>query len=529
MAYLWALSNGQIVEAEYDRATDSLDNEQVGNELLNAFRLFGHTAICTPVSEEMNEVYKVVLDGAEDTPVYVCAKGTTPGGRANLNDEQRIQQKSKYINYAFQQAQQNRPAVLLGVYKRDGQVVFCAWALKASTAAAPETTVSKQIKITTIAEAMRCGFVQQDKGGGEFACAFRPEFIFFYLNNFRWFHERPVEELPLNGTPLPDAAPVPPENRIGDNILLYGVPGCGKSHAIRTGYCDDERYMERVVFHPDYTYSDFVGQIMPANVDGHISYPFVPGPFTRILKKAEGDREHDYFLVIEEINRGNAPAIFGEVFQLLDRRNGISEYGITNADIANEVYHDPRAMVRIPANLFILATMNTADQNVFTLDTAFKRRWTMKCIRNDLGACEYADAPVCGTNITWRVFAKTINDLIIDLGQGRLSSEDKRLGAYFVRESDLADPAAFAEKVLMYLWNDAFKYDQARVFRAEYRTLEDLIEGFVAVKFGVFQDTAGFPPPAPEPVIATEPATPATAPETPAPASATPEPQGGEA
>lgn len=489
MAYLWAMANGEILEAEYNRTTDSLNNEQVRNELLNAFQQFGHTATCEPVSDEMGEVYSVVLDGAVDAPIYVCAKGTTPGGRSNLNDEQRIQQKSKYINYAFRMSQQDKPAILLGVYKREGQVVFCAWALKASTAS-PETPISKQIKINSIAEAMKCGFVQQDKGSGEFACAFRREFMFFYLNNYKWFHGRPAAELTENGTQLPNATPA--GNRIGENVLLYGVPGCGKSYTIKTQYCDDEQYMERVVFHPDYTYSDFVGQIMPTNVDGHISYPFIPGPFTRILRKAESDHDHEYFLVIEEINRGNAPAIFGEVFQLLDRRNGVSEYGISNADIAREVYDDPEAMVRIPANLFILATMNTADQNVFTLDTAFKRRWAMKSIRNDIGGCEYGGTLICGSTISWRMFAETINALIIDLGQGSLSSEDNRLGAYFVREEELNSPTAFAEKVLMYLWNDAFKYDHSRVFKPEYKTLEDLIDGFMTIQFGVFQDNIGF-------------------------------------
>ena len=126
----------------------------------------------------------------------------------------------------------------------------------------------------------------------------------------------------------------------------------------------------------------------------------------------------------------------------------------------------------------------------------------MKCIRNDIAGCEYADVPVCGSDITWRVFAETINDLIIELGQGSLSSEDHRLGAYFVRADELADPAAFAEKVLMYLWNDAFKYDHSRVFNAKYRTLEDLVDGFMNVRFGVFLDTVRFSRPEPEAVPA---------------------------
>lgn len=276
------------------------------------------------------------------------------------------------------------------------------------------------------------------------------------------------------------------------NVLLYGVPGCGKSHTIKTQYCDDESRMERVVFHPDYSHSDFVGQIMPSSVGGHISYPFVPGPFTRILKKAVDTPEKRFYLVIEEINRGNAPAIFGEVFQLLDRKNGESEYGISNSDIAKAVYGDEGHMVKIPANLFILATMNTADQNVFTLDTAFKRRWAMHCIENNFDNCEYRDLTICDSRITWKSFAETINAIIIDCGENSLSSEDKRLGAYFVNKSELQDSTLFSEKVLMYLWNDALKYDRDKLFKSEYRTLEQLLAGFASSKFDVFLDTVEF-------------------------------------
>lgn len=489
MRYLWATSSGEIIEAQYNKDTDTVKNDQVKQILLDAFSQFGHSATCEPVNYEYGEVYAVVLDGDTANTIYVCAKGTTPGGRSNLNDEQRVQQKSKHINKAFTLSQQGKRAIHLGVYRRDGQVIFCSWLLKSSTAAA-DTSISKQIKITTIAEAMHNGFVQQDKGRDELACAFRKEFLFFYLNNYKWFHKKPVRTLTQNTVPMAETTPA--GFRKGENILLYGVPGCGKSHTIKTEFCDDEKYMERVVFHPDYTSSDFIGQIMPTNIDGHISYPFVPGPFTRILKKAEADPQHEYFLIIEEINRGNAPAIFGEVFQLLDRNDGVSEYGISNAEIAKEVYGDASRMVKVPANLFILATMNTADQNVFTLDTAFKRRWSMRSIKNDIANCEYADKTICGTTVTWRFFAETINELIIRLGQNSLSSEDKRLGAYFARETELQNVSAFAEKVLMYLWNDAFKYDHSAVFESEYTTLEQLIDGFKTHRFGVFLASIGF-------------------------------------
>lgn len=278
-----------------------------------------------------------------------------------------------------------------------------------------------------------------------------------------------------------------------DNILLYGVPGCGKSYTIKTEYCDDDDHMERAVFHPDYTYSDFIGQILPRVDEGHIEYRFEPGPFTRILKKAVETPNESFYLVVEEINRGNAPAIFGDIFQLLDRdESGCSEYGVSNENISQYVYGDAVTKIKIPGNLFVLATMNTSDQNVFTLDTAFKRRWTMRMIENNIDACEYADHQICAWGITWGTFAKTINQKITELGENNLSNEDNRLGAYFVREADLNDAERFGEKILMYLWNDAFKFDHDKVFKAEYRTLDELIAGFIRVGFAVFSDDIVF-------------------------------------
>lgn len=276
--------------------------------------------------------------------------------------------------------------------------------------------------------------------------------------------------------------------QIGENIIFYGVPGSGKSYLIKKEYCDDENYMERVVFHPDYTYSDFIGQILPQNIEGHISYPFIPGPFTRIMEKAESDEFHNYYLVIEEINRGNAPAIFGEVFQLLDRVDGVSEYGINNEDVARVVYHNSDHPIRIPKNLFVLATMNTADQNVFTLDTAFKRRWRMRNIISNVEQCEYSTDAICDTSVTWGDFLNSINPLIIEVEKTGVGSEDKRIGAYFLKSQELKDKEYFSEKILMYLWNDAFKYDHDKIFKPEYMTLDQLVEAFKIVGFDVFAD-----------------------------------------
>jgi len=276
-----------------------------------------------------------------------------------------------------------------------------------------------------------------------------------------------------------------------ENILLYGVPGAGKSHTIKTEYCSDERYLERVVFHPDYTYSDFVGQILPRvekieNGD-KLKYVFTPGPFTKMLKKSVKDPENYYYLIIEELNRGNSPAIFGEIFQLLDRKDdeeefsaeeiGESEYGISNYDVANEVYGNENYSVKIPSNMFIIATMNTADQNVFTLDTAFQRRWNMKQIENNFDSAKHSKSTITGTKLNWGAFATVVNDLVVDINADMASSEDKRLGAYFAKKKEL-EVSRFPEKVLKYLWDDAFKMDKVAIFRDEYKSLEDVITSY---------------------------------------------------
>ena len=309
----------------------------------------------------------------------------------------------------------------------------------------------------------------------------------------------------------------------GENILLYGVPGSGKSWTIQHEYCDDEECMERLVFHPDYMYSDFVGQILPVvkrDDEGKekVRYEFKPGPFTKILKKAYEDPEKSYYLVIEEINRGNAPAIFGEIFQLLDRmdedkdgyKKGTSEYGITNENIALEVYGDADTKVRIPSNLSILGTMNTSDQNVFTLDTAFQRRWIMRMIKNSFTDHKYADKNILDTSVSWKQFCEAINEEILRRNNVT-SSEDKRLGAYFVSADDLIcvevqddatekqkievkhKNARFAEKVIKYLWDDAFKFSHPDTFDTRrYKSLEKIIDVFNSstkdARFNVFHE-----------------------------------------
>lgn len=335
----------------------------------------------------------------------------------------------------------------------------------------------------------------------------------------------------------------------GMNVILYGVPGSGKSYTIEHEYRSPESIVVRLVFHPDYTYSDFVGQILPSvDENGQVSYKFTPGPLTNILRDSYNNPDKEYILIIEEINRGNAPAIFGEVFQLLDRKVeandndefpiGTSEYGIINTDIASVMYGKDKNMneVRIPSNLSIIGTMNTSDQNVFTLDTAFQRRWDMRLIENNFDNVEYklANSVILDTQITWKNFCTEINNIVVGNGVRMATAEDKRIGAYFVHIKDLyyddkmgnlsdgeydelrkkesennissaekerlreirkamKQNRRFPEKVIKYLWDDAFKLNRETIFEStEYQSLEQVIHAFMYAngfdRFKIFKD-----------------------------------------
>ena len=287
--------------------------------------------------------------------------------------------------------------------------------------------------------------------------------------------------------------------------IYYGVPGSGKSHKIdeQTKNIPDEQKI-RVVFHPEYTNSDFVGQILPV-VDGDaVKYTFKPGSFTRILVAALKNPEKPYYLIIEEINRGNAAAIFGEIFQLLDRgSDGWSSYCIMNDDINYEIRKTVPELnrtantgIRLPPNPSLFATMNTSDQNVFTLDNAFQRRWEMELVQNQCNDSSQMDAKITVNNqsITWKNFQTQINSIIGEKSnEGGLSSmEDKRLGCWFIKaENGIIEEKKFANKVLKYLWDDAFKFYHQEIFESDIKNFEELQKRFFEKGFDVFSENCG--------------------------------------
>ena len=291
----------------------------------------------------------------------------------------------------------------------------------------------------------------------------------------------------------------------GQNLIVYGTPGCGKSyyveHTLLDGY-SKENYI-RTTFYQDYTNTDFVGQILPVVEGDKVTYKFNPGPFTLALEQAIRKPNERIALVIEELNRGSAASIFGDIFQLLDRKEGVSEYGITNVNIINYLKEKFEGVytfkeIRLPGNLSIYATMNTSDQNVFTLDTAFKRRWKFKKLINEFAKDhKFKDKYIPGADITWEELVNDINEYILECSSG-LNSEDKQLGVYFVDENgmrkekvDASDPEAvnaFAYKVLEYLWSDVAKFDRNKWFADGIKSLDELVKEYKEKGLEVFVD-----------------------------------------
>ena len=274
----------------------------------------------------------------------------------------------------------------------------------------------------------------------------------------------------------------------GKNIIYYGVPGCGKSYQVNEiAKKYESNNVIRTVFHPDYTYSDFIGQVMPITKNKGIFYDRIPGPFTKALAKAYENETKNVLLIIEEINRGNAAAIFGDIFQLLDR----TDYEIDNEFICSYLRGHTKNNFKgykfsLPKNLTIIATMNTSDQNVYTLDNAFRRRFEYVRIANNFENNDYSNElknisiPVL--NISWESFVSVINNFIIEQSDLLLNNEDKRLGAYSISSEELKNEYKFADKVLFYLWDNIGKYNDGKLFKDGYKLYDQVIDDYISGK-----------------------------------------------
>lgn len=279
-----------------------------------------------------------------------------------------------------------------------------------------------------------------------------------------------------------------------NQVIYFGAPGTGKSHTVK-GYTKDlpEGNVFRTTFHPDSDYSTFVGSYKPTkekrpvrNVAGDIvkqngqevyeeaiTYNYIPQAFTKAYVRA-WQTDQPVFLVIEEINRGNCAQIFGDLFQLLDRKNNISEYPIKpDHDLGSYISEQFRKFgcvasedsaifkgeeLCLPANLYIWATMNTSDQSLFPIDSAFKRRWEWRYIKIAKPINKETGNPFdwhIEGNTDWWQFLKKINAIINKM----TNSADKQLGYFFAKADDAGEIKydRFVAKVCFYLWNDIFK------------------------------------------------------------------------
>ncbi|OWV17554.1 AAA domain (dynein-related subfamily) [Fibrobacter sp. UWB16] len=321
-----------------------------------------------------------------------------------------------------------------------------------------------------------------------------------------------------------------PQNQLIKQKIIFGAPGTGKSHQLeeycKTYFCDSEisnsaeeigkRY-ERATFYPNYSFAQFVGTYKPVQntekgKESEILYKYIPGPFLRILVKALQNPEQNFLLIIEEINRANVAAVFGDVFQLLDRKNGVSEYPIAASEDIKKYLKDNGIdhcdELRIPNNMYIWATMNSADQGVFPMDTAFKRRWEFEYIginekEDDMKNYEIPMQKKEESSrewMNWNELRHKINDRLTDLK----INEDKLLGPYFISEEKLklvegrkvenAEEFVkfFKSKVLMYLFEDAVKmrprdlFDENTISRLRF---SDICEKFDEIGQRIFNFT----------------------------------------
>lgn len=254
----------------------------------------------------------------------------------------------------------------------------------------------------------------------------------------------------------------------------------------------DNPFVFRTTVYSDYSYYNFIGNIMPTSKDGEIGYEFKAGVFTQALAMAFEHTDKEIFLVIEEMSRGDIASIFGDIFQLLDRDDsGISDYSINNdlvSNYLNEKNIDIGEKIYLPRNLHIIGTVNTSDQNVNVIDTAFKRRFEFVYVDvnpvkddNDKFLNRFT-FKLDDTEFEWNKFYMSLNELITTKLE---LSEDKQIGQFFIKFNNLVtDEQKLDEiknKLLHYLWDDvqgAVISDECSIFKNEYKTFPSLYKAF---------------------------------------------------
>lgn len=292
----------------------------------------------------------------------------------------------------------------------------------------------------------------------------------------------PIDDISQNSSSLNISKDIENINK-QRNVLYFGAPGTGKSFEVDLLTKNKKSF--RTMFHEEYSYFDFIGQYKPMvstksssgwyinaqnekrlSEEPVILYDYVAGHFIRAYIEAKLNPDTEVYFIIEEINRGNCAAIFGDIFQLLDRNeNNQSKYPILNPVelkdyLKNKNVPNPE-ILSIPENLFIIGTMNTSDQSLYPMDSAFKRRWNMQFIPIDYKKDALKTTIIEGSDIKWLDFLQSINELIGE----KLESENKMLGQWFVKaNNNIISEDDFKNKVLHYLYYDVFKHDRKSVF-----------------------------------------------------------------
>lgn len=397
---------------------------------------------------------------------------------------------------------------LLSIYRRDDLILFGAWV--AENYVGHGTNPNIWMKGRLLAAAARTGFARELNARGDILCAFVPSMLPAYLRDMALIHgdaltvDEPDDESDGGPSKISDIAQNNVPDDLPHNRLLYGAPGTGKSHNLDEDikeHFPDEHLFERVVFHPETTNGVFVGEYRPTpvyrkgdgtllaadrktcveNLEPIIDYRFVPGPFLRILARAHNNPEHSFCLVVEEINRAQAAAVFGEVFQMLDRNDeGAGRFTVIFPDEAQNYLasYGIKGAVTLPSNLYLWATMNSADQGVLPLDAAFKRRWSLEYVGLNEGEDVVAGWDMrlrfMDTPIRWNTFRRTINAHLQTLGV----AEDRMLGPFFMTQKDLGKFGSFENKILHYLREDVVRSTPGKLFAGELLTYGSLIEAY---------------------------------------------------
>ena len=473
--------------------------------------------------------------------IRFAMRAVSGGGRSAARpNELRVQLAPELINDLFEMNNAGNVGLVIGVYRNDNAEALVLWRPLDRSGGNGSGSASKQINADVIAAALINGIGSYVYPDGEVVYAVRPELFRAYLNCFMPDRKASIvrdNDLLSSNLDAPH------------NLIYFGAPGTGKSYqlnlrALGGGNHDGlfpKGNVRRVTFYYDYTYAQFVGCFKPyvePKIDeessataleyapGRIEYKFVPGPFIDTYVDAITHPEQNYLLIIEEINRANPAAVFGDVFQLLDRKDdGSSEYSIaTSEDLRwylfkrcksylngvgpqkeeNFLYtlDDPEAKrmassMSLPSNMYIWATMNSADQGVFPMDTAFKRRWDFKYMKvNDeksVSVISEYDVPLSAKKerVNWNELREAINGL---LREARVN-EDKWLGPFFIKPRILANDdtfrRVFKNKVLLYLYEDAAKTKHDRVFADGLKTYSELCDDFDKNGLGIFKGMDG--------------------------------------